>query len=378
MIIGEFCDVFPPELDGVGMVMKSYVEELTRIGDECYYIAPKAASAHDYDFQALLYHGIKLPHEPYHVGVPLLDPHYIKRVWDIQFDIVHAHSPFASGIEALRLAKHRKIPIVATFHSKYYDDFYEKTHSHLMAEKGTNVVVDFYNACDEVWTVNERTADVLRDYGYRREIFIMPNGTNPCMVSPEDAMEAARRFELRENAATFLFVGQMNWKKNIRKVLEAAAIFGREHSFQLVLAGQGPNEQEIRDVARELGIEQYTVMTGHIEDRRLLMGLFARADMLVFPSLYDNAPMVVREAAAAGTPAIVVQGSCAAEGIVDGENGLLSVDTAESIAACMARGMENCKQLGKSARASIPLRWSKIVQNARERYQNLIEKKSRD
>ena len=35
MIIGEFCDVYPPELDGVGMVMKSYVEELTRMGDEC-------------------------------------------------------------------------------------------------------------------------------------------------------------------------------------------------------------------------------------------------------------------------------------------------------------------------------------------------------
>lgn len=375
MIIGEFCDVYPPELDGVGMVMKSYVEELTRLGDECYYIAPKASSQHDYEFQALLYHGVKMPREPYHVGVPILDPRYLRRVWDIQFDIVHAHSPFASGIEALRLAKHRKIPIVATFHSKYYDDFYEKTHSKLLAGKGTDVVVDFYNECDEVWAVSEKTADVLRGYGYRGEVQIMPNGTDPHVILPEDVAEVERRFQIRPELPVLLFVGQMNWKKNIRKVLEAAAIFGREHAFQLVMAGQGPNEREIHACAAELGIGDRVVFTGHIADRRLLMGLFARADMLVFPSVYDNAPMVMREAAAAGTPAIVVRGSCAAECVRDGENGLLSDDSAASIAACMERGLPICRALGEGAKATIPVPWATIVQSARERYAELIERK---
>ena len=373
MIIGEFCDVYPPELDGVGMVMKSYVEELTRMGDECYYVAPRGNGGQDCGFRALLYHGLKMPHEPYHVGVPALDPGYLKKVWDIQFDIVHAHSPFAAGREALRLAKHRKIPIVATFHSKYYDDFYEKTHSRFLAEKGTNVVVDFYNECDEVWAVSEKTAQVLHDYGYQRRIHIMANGTNPCEVLPADITEVCLRYKLRDDPV-FLFVGQMNWKKNIRRVLEAAAIFGQRNAFQLVMAGQGPNEQAIREYALELGIAGQVVFTGHISDRRLLMALFARADMLVFPSLYDNAPMVVREAASVRTASIVVRGSCAAECIVDGENGLLSEDTSESIAACMETGLREGKRLGENAQKTIPIAWPEIIRAARGRYVDLISK----
>lgn len=371
MIIGQFCDVYPPELDGVGAVCKSYAEELSLLGDECYYVAPYAEQKREYDFQALLYRSVKLPGEVYRTGIPVLDPAYRHRISDIDFDVVHAHSPFASGLAALHLARRRKIPIVATFHSKYYDDFYGKTHSKHLASMGTNVVVDFYNQCDEVWAVSEKTAEVLRGYGYDGAIQIMPNGTNPCEIRPEDVREAAERFGLKD-VPTFLFVGQMNWKKNIRKTLEAAALYGREKPFQLVLAGQGPDEKEIRDCAEKLGILPNTIFTGHISGRSLLMGLYARADLLVFPSLYDNAPMVLREAAAAGTAAILVRGSCAAEGIEDGVNGLLCEDDASSIARCMQFGVKESERLGAAARATVPKAWSSIVQEVRKRYVDLI------
>ena len=32
MIIGEFCEVYPPHIDGVGMVVRAYCEELTKAG----------------------------------------------------------------------------------------------------------------------------------------------------------------------------------------------------------------------------------------------------------------------------------------------------------------------------------------------------------
>jgi len=374
MVIGQFCDVYPPELDGVGMVTKSYAEELSQFGDECYYVAPYAAQERNYDFQALLYHSVKVPGEAYRTGMPALDPKYRRKVSDIEFDIVHAHSPFASGRESLHLAKRRNIPIVATFHSKYYDDFYDKTHNRHLASAGTNAVVQFYNQCDEVWAVSEKTAEVLRGYGYSRSIQIMPNGTNPCSVNPADIAEAFLRFGLDEKPV-FLFVGQLNWKKNIRKVLEAAAIYAKQHPFHLVLAGQGPDEKEIRKYAKELGILPHVIFTGHIADRRLLMGLYACADMLVFPSLYDNAPMVVREAASAGTASILVRGSCAAECIDSGVNGLLCEDDAQSIANCMEIGVQRKKQLGDAAKETIPKPWAEIVRTVRLRYADLISNK---
>ena len=66
MIIGEFCDTFPPELDGVGTVVKSYVEELTKLGDDCYFVAPRDPkyNAAALPFKTLLYRGVKMPDEP--------------------------------------------------------------------------------------------------------------------------------------------------------------------------------------------------------------------------------------------------------------------------------------------------------------------------
>lgn len=85
--------------------------------------------------------------------------------------------------------------------------------------------------------------------------------------------------------------------------------------------------------------------------------------MLVFPSLYDNAPMVVREAAAMETPSIIVRGSSAAEAISDGENGLLCEDTTESLYEAIKAGLGDkarLRTLGINARNTIPMAWRDI------------------
>ena len=374
MIIGEFNDTYPPELDGVGTVVKSYAEELTAMGDECYYVAPNCPKyARIPMYRTLLFHGVKLPGEPYHFGFPSLDFAYLRRENRVPFDIVHTHSPFSAGREALRVARKRGVPIVATFHSKYYDDFYEKTRSRRIAALAANYVVNFYNRCDEVWAVNDRTADVLRGYGYQGDVVVMPNGTNLCRVDEHAAAETRAQFS-PDGAPIFLFVGQMNWKKNIRRVLEAVALYAREAPCRLVMVGQGPNEADVQKACEELGVAERTIRTGHIADRDRLMAIYAAASLLIFPSVYDNAPMVVREAAAVGTPSILMRGSCAAEGVTDGVNGLLCEDTAESVCDCMRRGLSNRDALGQAARATIPQPWRKIVADARIRYEALIRR----
>lgn len=374
MIIGEFNDTYPPELDGVGTVVKSYAEELTAMGDECYYVAPNCPKyARIPMYRTLLFHGVKLPGEPYHFGFPSLDFAYLRRENRVPFDVVHAHSPFSAGREALRVARKRGVPIVATFHSKYYDDFYEKTRNRRIASLAANYVVNFYNHCDEVWAVNDRTADVLRGYGYQGDVVVMPNGTNLCWVDERAAAEARAQFS-PDGAPIFLFVGQMNWKKNIRRVLEAVALYAREAPCRLVMVGQGPNEEDVQKACEELGIAERTIRTGHIADRDRLMAIYAAASLLIFPSVYDNAPMVVREAAAVGTPSILMRGSCAAEGVTDGVNGLLCEDTAESVCDCMRRGLSNRGALGQAARATIPQPWRKIVADARTRYEALVRR----
>ncbi len=379
MVIGEFCECYPPHIDGVGMVVRSYAEQLSRTQEACYYIAPRSVdkpfAKPSEPFPVIQYASLPIPNEAYSVGMPALDLPFRHDLNRIPFDIVHAHTPFVSAVEALRISRERNIPIVATLHSKYYDDVLQKTHSEIIAAAVVRRIVSFFNRCDEVWTVNDATAEVLRGYGYRGEIVVMPNGTDLWFPTAEDAKRAEERFGLG-GGSVFLFVGQQNFKKNTDSILKAAALYRNTGAkFSVVFAGQGPDAERMRTLADRLGLGDVVIFTGHIADRALLKGLYARADLFVFPSLYDNAPMVVREAAAAGTPSLLIEGSCAAEGVKDGENGFLCKNTPEDIAACMARALPTAKIVGERARETIPIPWSGIADAVAKRYAALIERK---
>ena len=374
VIIGQFVDTYPPCLDGVGRVTQSYCETLTAMGHEAWYIAPQAPDGgSEYAFPVLLQHSIKVPGEPFRLGLPGIDLRYRRRLEDIPFDIVHAQSPFAAGEEALRIARRRQVPLVSTFHSKYYQDFYDKTKSKVIAQGVVKHIVRFYNQCDAVWTVNRATAEVLRSYGYHGTIRVMENGTNREPLSPEGAQALNERVRLSGDSV-LLFVGQHNYKKNIHGILDACALLKAWGTrFELVTAGDGPDMESIRREVAEKGLGERTHLLGFMANRAELMALFHRADLLVFPSIYDNAPMVLREAAAMGTPAVVVRGSCSAEGIIDGENGFICGDeSGEAIARAVVRALPHTREVGERAQETIPIPWERIMRDVVAEYERLI------
>ena len=376
--IGQFTDTFIPIVDGVGRVALAYAETLSKMGNQVTVVTPMYDTGHrgGYPFELVDFYAKSLPGmKQYKAGEAPWDPHYRRRMKMIPLDIVHTHSPFTAGSEALRLAVLRKLPLVGTFHSKFYDDFLKVTKSETLAKAGVKFVVDYFNRCDEVWTVGQNTADVLRGYGYEGDIQIMPNGVSQRSADPDAVEEVNRRWGLKKEPL-ILFVGQMNWKKNILTVLESCAEMKRQGvKFRLILAGQGPDMREIEHKISVLNLKERTFLAGHITDMRLLDGLYARASLFAFPSLYDAAPMVVREAAVMGTPAVMVRGSTAAEIIRDGENGFLCDNSAASLAQVMTSALEDREKLnrvGQNARDTIPVPWEKVLENALVRYERLV------
>ena len=376
--IGQFTDTFLPVVDGVGRVALSYSETLCKMGHQVTVVAPMYDTGFrgGYPFELVDFAAKSVPGmKQYKTGEAPWDPHYRKRMRMIPLDIVHAHSPFTAGSEALRIAVLRKIPMVATFHSKYYDDFLKVTKSETLAKAGVKFVVDFYNRCDEVWAVGQNTADVLHTYGYEGDIQVMPNGVTVREAKPGAVEEVNRRWGLKKEPL-LLFVGQMDWKKNILCVLEAAAELKKQgKKFHLILAGQGPDLREIEHKINELNLKDRTHLAGHITDMDLLDGLYRRASLFCFPSLYDAAPMVVREAAVMGTPSVMVRGSTAAEIIRDGENGFLCQNNALDLARVISNALsdpEKLKEVGKNAQETIPIPWEGIMEQAVNRYTRLI------
>ncbi|MBR2699972.1 MAG: glycosyltransferase [Clostridia bacterium] len=375
MRIIQFCDTFLPIMDGVGNVVYQYARNMGLKGHESYVVAPQANTGYrgNFPFEIVDYIGVPLLKlKSYKVGTPLLDVHCQNRLNQIHADIVHAHSPFVAGHAGLSCAHRQGCPIVGTFHSKYYDDFLQITGINALAALGTKYVVNFYEKCDEVWAVNESSAQTLRDYGYGGDIRVVCNGTD-LAEADEQAIRAVSEQYAPDGAPLLLFVGQMNWKKNLRCVLEACAKLRRP--FRLVLAGQGPHEKDIAKLAKDLGIDDRVRMTGHMTDRDLLNALYKRSSLFLFPSVYDNSPLVVREAAAMGTPAVVVRRSSASEGMRDGFNGFLCDNDPADLARVIERALsdpEALEEIGENARKTIPIPWSVLVDEVLEHYGQII------
>ena len=382
MRIGQFSDTFLPVVDGVGRVVYSYASTLARKGHECTVIAPMADTGYrgGYPFELVDFFSVGVPtQKQYSTGIPQLDSHYEARLNMIPFDVVHAHSPFVAGQEAIRVARKRDIPLVGMFHSRYYDDFYKLTKQERLANIAVSFIVNFYERCDSVWTVSTSSAEALNDYGYKGNIEIVSNGTQD--ILPDDARKAfaIEQLKLPTDRPILLYCGQMNWKKNIENILSAAAMIAAEGAdFTLVLAGQGPDAAAIRARVEELSLASRTIMTGHIQSDKLLFGLYQAASLFVFPSLYDTSGMVVREAASMETPSVVSAGSAPAEPIEDGVNGFIADNTPSSLAKAILGALSDSARLQKigcTARKSIYMSWDKIMDQVLELYQGLIDGK---
>lgn len=377
-----FIDTYFPVIDGVVQTVHNYALNMNKRSYSCV-VCPKGKE--EYDDSQLGYDvfrevSVSFPKVEYSLAAPL-DPNILKALKSRNCNIFHAHSPFNSGIQASLLARYLEIPVVATFHSKYWSDAYQYTHSTLAADLMAKWVVTFYNSCDAVWACSEGTAETLRSYGYQGDITIMTNGTNfKAPENPDELRERAQKeFDLPQGKHTLLFVGHQIWQKNLKLVLDTFRLLCDESDdYRLVIVGKGIAEQEVKDYAASLGLSDRIVFTGGISDRGLLSGVFLNADLFFFPSVYDNTPLVVREAAAMAIPSLLTKGSNAAESVDPGVNGFVAEEKAEAMRDEIRRVFAEpgyVKAIGRKAKETIPIPWEDLIPRVYDQYAQIIDRK---
>jgi glycosyltransferase involved in cell wall biosynthesis len=279
----------------------------------------------------------------------------------------------------MRIAQKQKIPLVASFHTKYHEDFKEAFKLDMVARRLISRMVAFFNAADSVWTVNERTACTLRDYGFRKSIEIVPNGTD--FVPPDDLQrvrqELDQKFNFVSSDPVFLYAGQHAWKKNLRMLITALSHLKMSGCrFKMLFAGTGHAEKQIKDLVNHMNLSEQVVFRGLITDRDFLKSLFARADLFLFPSLYDTSGMVIQEAAAVTCPSVVIRNSNASEGITDNENGFISENNPEGFAEKIRQivsNPQNMRLVGQKAQKTLYKTWDDVVKEVITRYFKIIE-----
>ena len=364
------------------MAVYNYAYWLNKKGETAKVITPKAPDAlPDADFEVLRYASLPLVNrKPYRLGMPYVDVNFLHQLFiKSRFNLVHAHCPFTSGYLALYTSRIQKIPIVATFHSKYRDDFERATKSKKAANAILKTVMPFFDYADEVWIPQAAVEETLREYGFKGKVEVVPNGTDLVPDAPIETVKSDARKKLNIPATdfVFLFVGQHIWEKNTAMIIEALDLL-RDMPYKMFFVGTGYAADEMKSMVKERRLEDKITFTGNIYDRELLKSHYAAADLFLFPSIYDNAPLVVREAAAFHTPSVIVAGSTTSEIITDNVNGFLIENTAEALAERIRTIIQNYNLLpavGENASRTIAQSWENITNEVLDRYKHLMMRK---
>jgi len=381
--IGIFNDSFPPIMDGVSLATENYAYWLHQKNQPVCVITPKSPNYTDNEpYPVYRYTSIPIiGRKPYRIGLPHLDHAFNAEIEDISFGLVHAHCPFSSGRLALSIAKKQKIPFVATFHSKYRDDFEHSVYNKYIAKQMTNEIMRFFEKADEVWIPQASVEETIREYGFRGKVEIVDNGNDFATDQPIEPIIKAARLELNipESEMVFLFVGQHIWEKNIRLIVESLAMI-KESSFKMFFIGIGYAASELQQLTEELGLSDKVEFVGMVSDRERLKLYYAAADLFLFPSIYDNAPLVIREAGAMHTPSILVKGASSAENVIDNFNGFLVENSVESFSGKLIELMhapEKIRVAGLNASKSIARSWESVTEEVLDRYNKLMKRKWR-
>lgn len=380
---GIFNDNFPPILDGVGMTAQNYAYWLHEKGHEVAVVTPYAPHSREVidaaPYPIYRYPSIPIPfRHPYRFGLPYSSLRFWRQWKQMQFDLVHAHCPFTTGDLALRAHREQNIPLVATFHSKYRQDFEHNVKSGKVVDWMVKKVIRFFEMADEVWIPLPAVEETLREYGFKGHVEVVENGND--FYAPSSVIETMRA-EMREELGLeaddtmLLFVGQHTWEKNIGFILDSLALI-KDKPFQLFMVGTGYAVREIRHRIKALGLSHRVTLLGNIHDRERLKRIYAAADLFIFPSLYDTCGLVVREAAAMHTPSLMLADSTAATAISDGINGFVSPNSLDEYAQRIVTLMENPEmvaRVGTKASKTISRSWENVMDEVILRYRDIQE-----
>jgi glycogen(starch) synthase len=143
-------------------------------------------------------------------------------------------------------------------------------------------------------------------YGLEEErVTVIPNGIDPEDLVPVPNLDDLRQRFAQPDEQLVLLVGRLVYEKGFQLALEALpGLIERVGKVRFLVAGSGTHEQELRQQATALGLDDHGTFLGWIGDD-VLHSLYRIADLTVVPSIYEPFGLVALEAMASGCPCLV-------------------------------------------------------------------------
>ena len=294
-----------------------------------------------------------------------------------KFDVIHAHDWLVT-YAAKSLKESYNIPIVATIHatengrnSGIHDETqrYINDTEWLLTYESTEVIVNS----------NYMKNELQRNFGLPFEkINVIPNGINLNNFTGIERDYDFRRQFAMDNEKIILYVGRLVYEKGIQNLIGAMPkILSNYHDAKLVICGRGGMMEELKQEARNLGIENKVYFAGYCDSKKV-QKMYRCADVAVFPSTYEPFGIVALEAMLAGVPTVVSDVGGLNEIVEHGLDGMKSyAGNSNSIADSVLTLLFDaklCSAVSKNAVKKVKelYNWNKIAQDTHYVYEQSI------
>jgi len=390
MKIAIFSDSFYPQVDGVASVVYESAQGLSKLGHDVYVFTASTGrffkhregrkeKAQNFtlfripSIPALIYSGYRLALP---VGFAL------NKLRKIKPDIIHTHTPFSVGWEAVWSAKIFGIPIISTHHTFYNHYLKHAKVDYAWAKKVSwRYTIGYYNRCDFVLSPSKSLADELKFQGLKKPIKTLPNPIDTEFFQPVSSQ--TKKEELKKTLGikgiSLVYMGRVSYEKSIDQVIKAAALAMKKFpNLQLVIVGDGPERKKLEKLANDLEIEQNVLFFGIKHGKNLVEALQAN-DVFLTASKTENMPVSILEAMATGLPVIGVDALGIPEIVLDNVNGfIVPPDGIKEMAVKILELIEDAKLRErfskKSRELSLNYSQEEIVRKLENEYNKLILK----
>jgi glycogen synthase len=307
---------YPPLIEGgLARHVRKLAENMAAQGVETHVLARgREESPAEEEREGVMIHRVREPDRPRDLGEFVAWIEHMNsdmlaagvEVGDsVPFDVVHGHDWLVASAGD-HLAKRFRCPLVVTIHATEYGrhqgwvDEHPQSYIHgverWMANRAERVIT-----CSAY--MREHVADI---YGLdEARISVIPNGIDPSELVPVDDLDSLRSRFADPDERLVLLVGRLVYEKGFQLALEALPrLIDRLGDVRFIVAGSGTAEQELREQAHRLGLDERGTFLGWIGDD-VLHSLYRIADLTVVPSIYEPFGLVALEAMASGCPCLV-------------------------------------------------------------------------
>lgn len=386
MKIAIFSDTFYPRVNGVANVAFKSAEALGDIGHEVRVFTVSEDDEKDFTkitkgkFEVLTSFSLPFwgyPEERFSFPYGSL----LRRINDSKPEVIHTHTPFAVGWEAVLAAKIFGIPLVGTHHT-FFDHYLKHVNLDYgwMKKPSWKYVVGYYNRCDLILSPSQSLADELISHGLKRPMIVIPNPIDTDLFIP--VSNAPKKKALKKKfgipGQSIVYMGRVSYEKNIAQLVKAASLVIKKiPDLKFVIVGDGPEIQNLEELASKLDIRSSLIFLGFKKGEDLIEALQAN-DIFVTASKSENQPLSVIESMAAGLPVVAVSALGIPEIVRNGVNGYLThSDMPEEIADKITKLLGDKRKLKKFSLASreISLNYSqaKVARILEDAYKKVLK-----